>query len=79
MCVGFAAPGEVGPDRAPTFFFGPALPVGGSSVTSSVCPSVPLSSPTSHYRIFPIFCNKLAFNECRKVTKPDFCGKNYLG
>ena len=21
MCVGFAAPGEVGPDRAPTFFF----------------------------------------------------------
>ena len=45
----------------------------GPSVSSSVCPSVrPKSSHTSRHRIFLIFCNKLAFYECRKVTKPDF-------
>ena len=42
-------------------------------VSQSVCPSVcDKSSHTSRHRIFLIFCNKLAFNECRKVTKPDF-------
>ena len=46
------------------------------SVCLSICPSVRLSvtqnSSTSHHRISLIFCNKSAFYESRKVTKPDF-------
>ena len=56
-------------------FFGPTDPweVGPidllPSVRSSVC--YQLSSETNH-RISLIFCIKLAFNESKKVTKPDF-------
>ena len=40
MCVGFAAPGEVGPDRAPTRFFGPPKGKGPIRSLLYVCPSV---------------------------------------
>ena len=46
------------------------------SVSQSVCNR---SSHTCRHRIFLIFCNKLALNECKKVTKPDFWEKKSSG
>ena len=49
-----------------------------ASFWNQLCLSVRLfvcltqNSSTSHHRISLIFCNKLAFYESRKVTKPDF-------
>ena len=53
--------------------------LGQLSLQTSVRLSVTQNSSTSHLRISLIFCNKLAFNKSRKVTKPDFREKIYLG